>query len=345
MKRYYYNKVTISRNIKDFLFPVGKHNVYFDKAEFDSKAKAQPAAPYYPQFAKKFKAVVDEQYWTMLECVSNSYTLITNEWAYEQGVSISKKMFHTDESDIDFWHGELSEDRGACTMNFFIHKEINISGVENTWHAFLHIGNSYNRTAPLKYKVGFFMEKMEDKKIPIGMLIPSLSLEYSANHGWKLETIEKKLHEKVNEKYGIVDVFEEFRCMVKELMEIEVIEEEILPLFCKLAKIEKLNPDNPKDVGKAKVLINIDKVAEAWAKKCNYNAYAALCSYADFASQYTDQITILFEEPSQYQSLLGQLMDDLITSKHKYGKDFSLDKFIGEEGRRVSKQIKLISRK
>lgn len=345
MTNFSYNKTVISKNFDDFLFPVGKHNIYFDKEKFDDTAKSQPLAPFFPQFAKKFKAVVDEERCNMLECVSNSYTLITNDWAYQQGMRVAQRMFHCQDEEISFFNGTLTEDRGACTMNFLIHKEIEISGVKNRWHAYLHIVNSYNRTSPLCYEAGFFLEKMEDKKIPIGMLIPSLSLEYSANHGWHLETIKKKLFVAVNKKYGGLDVFAEFRIMVEELTEIEVIEDEILPLFCKLANIKKLDPENPKHLYLARVLMNIDKVAKEWIETCDYNAYAALCSYADFASKYTDDMMILFKEPTEYESLLGKLMDDLIIKKHKHGKDFSLDKYIGEEGRSASKQIKLMSRK
>ena len=320
-----------------FFFPVGLHNIYFDK---DKGMKPIPT-PREPQFARDFKAVVDEEYWELLSCVSPSYTLITNEWAYETGLEIARTIFNAKDNEISFWHGELTEKRGACYMDIRVHKSLTISGVENHWFAFVRVKNSYDKSCSLAYEIGFCLETMDERQVPLGLLVPSLSLHFAANHIWMLKTIQKKLWEAVYSKYHHLNVFAEFERMVRDLLSIEVVDDEILPLFCRLAKLHKLDPTSEADRKLAYIVMQIEKDSDYWIKKCGPNAYAALCAYADFASKYAKEVRFL-DKPSEFQSQLGKFVDELLESKQKEKELFSLDEFIGKHAREVKKQIKLM---
>lgn len=52
----------------------------------------------------------------------------------------------------------------------------------------------------------------------------------------------EKIWEAVYSKYHHLNVFAEFERMVRDLLSIEVVDDEILPLFCRLAKLHKLDP-------------------------------------------------------------------------------------------------------
>lgn len=320
-----------------FFFPVGLHDIYFDK---DRNTKSIPILRD-PQFACDFKAVVDEECWEMLSCVSPSYTLITNQWAYETGLEIARTIFNVKNDEISFWHGELTEKRGACDMDIRVHKSLTISGVENHWFAFVRVKNSYDKSRSLAYEIGFCLETMDKRQVPLGLLVPSLSLHFAANHIWMLETIEKKLWKAIDSKYHHLNVFAEFERMVQDLLSIEVVDDEILPLFCRLAKLQKLDPTSEADRKLALIVMQIEKDSSCWIKKCGTNAYAALCAYADFASIHAKEVRFL-DKPSEFQSQLGKFVDELLESKQKEKELFSLDEFIGKHAREVKKQIKLM---
>jgi len=327
-------------NLNEFFFPIDFHDLYFDVTKHKDK-KTRVLLPKNPKFAEDFIALIDEERLEMLSCVSKSYTLVTNEWAFNIGTSVAKHIFKVGERDIAFWQGELTEKRRACTMDIRVNKILNISGVKHNWFAFVRINNSYDKTRSLSYDIGFCLETMDNREVPIGLLVPSLSLHFAANHIWMLETIERKLWDALECQYKHRDIFSEFEMMVTELLGIEVIDDEILSLFCRLAKLKKLDPNSEQDRRLASKIIVIEKDSKYWIKKCGPNAYAALCAYADYASKYVKDVSFL-DTPSEFQSQLGRFVDELINAKRQDKINFSLDDFIGKQAREVKKQIKLI---
>lgn len=323
-----------------YFFPVGLHDLYFDMDKERAKQRWYPS-PKQPHIAVGFNAVIDEDRGIMFSCVSNSYTLITNKWAYNLGLRVASIIFGVQDSEISFWRGEFYDDRASCYMDIRIDKTLRIAQVEHSWIAIVRMNNSYDKSCSLSYEVGFYLETMDNRDIPLGLLIPSLSLQFSASHIWKLETIEKKIMSSVYSNYKARNLFFTFEMMVKDLLSIEVVDDEILPLFCQLAKIKKLDNESEEDIEFAHNVINIERDSEFWIQKCGPNAYAALCAYADFASKYARRVPFL-EKPNEFQSQLGKFVDDLIESKQKEGKDFSLVNFITKEALEVKKQIKLM---
>lgn len=335
----YNNNWTYSDDLAKFLFPVGLHSIFFDGKALNPRQPHENKELDYPMYAERFLAVVDEEFWNMLSCVSPSYNLLENKWAYNKGVEVAKRVFQTTEDNIRFHFGALSKYRAACRMDLIVSKTLQINDVNHKWYGLVEVANSYDKTCSLGFKIGFMMETMEDRKIPIGLLIPSLSLNFTANHLWTQSTIERKLDGAIYDAFKGRNVILEFENIVRKLLQIEVVDDEILSLFCRLAHIHKPDPNKENDRILAFEVFKIERSSQVWIDKCGSNAYAALCAYADFVSQKPENDSFL-PEPTEFQSQLGSFVDELIEASSEF--DFSLDDFIGKQAREVRKQIKLI---
>ena len=320
-------------------FPVALHPIYFA----EDRRQDPLNSPFHCCTAPRFRAVVDEERMEMLSCVTTSYHLITNEEAYEIGLELIGYVFGRDVRTVncDFWYTTY-RNRASCCIKVELQKDIIIKGVANTWKAYLLICNSYDKTSSLSYHFGFSSENMNRRNIPFGILFPKLSLDVTISHIWKRETVRKKILDAAKNKYSGRTAFDLFEEMVYNLLKIQVVDDEILPLFCRLAEIKKLDESDPKSFEVARALNSINNQCQYWISKCGSNAYAALCAIAEFAALNTGFIPFL-KEPSVYQTLMGQLFEKLIHEFNRNGKDFSLDDFIGKEAREVKKQIKILA--
>lgn len=325
----------ITRELDKLFFPVGLHSLYFS-----IDRNASPMEPtMFLGIAPKFRGVIDEESNHMFSCVTRSYHLITNKDAYEMGRMVASIIFGDELLRYADIHGFVSKDGGYCYIFIKFEKVLHIKETQHCWKAFLRITNSYDKTKALSYELGFELETMNEQKIPIGLLIPSLSLNFSVNHIWKPDTIVKKLSEAANRQYQGRNVFADFEHMVDELLQIPIVDDEILALFCRLANIKKLDTANPKDVVLAKLLYQLETTSKKWICKCGNNAYAALCTYAEFIINEYMEYSFRDDNFAHY-SVLGRFMEELIMAARKH--DFTLYDFIGKDASEARKSIKLI---
>lgn len=336
MAEYYvpYNEITV-KDVETLFFPVGLHPIYF---ALDKDATPRDITMFLGK-APKFRGIVDEEAETMLSCVSTAYHLITNKDAYDMGLIIASEIFGDKVLQNMKATGAVSKDRGYCYMFLKFEKQLHIQQTNHYWHAFLRITNSYDKSKSLRYELGFELESLDGQTVPIGLLVPSLSMDFAINHLWKLSTIRDRLFDAAYKQYSGINVFEDFEMLIGELLDIPVVDDEILPLFCKLAKVKKLDGVNPKDVYIANKLYTVEKQSRKWISKCGNNAYAALCAYTELAASLYKDLPNLIDN-SDYQSIMGMFMDELIKASRKG--NFSLYDFIGKEAYEAKNSIKII---
>lgn len=131
-------------NIDEVLFPVAYMPIYLGKEQ-------EPV--------KGFRAVtgkLSENTEVIFSIVSDNYKLITNEQALELGKEIHKQLFPKATSDsFEVFNVIAPQTKSYCHIDI-IDKNYKLNiWVEEVYVPFVRIQNSYNRTMPLKFQIGF----------------------------------------------------------------------------------------------------------------------------------------------------------------------------------------------
>jgi hypothetical protein len=110
--------------------------------------------------------------------VTEEYKLVTNEAAYVMADEVMQKVFHTTQlSDMECLNITMPKSRSFCQIDL-IHNTADFSPWErDKWTAFLRISNSYNRTRPLRFELGFCRWICLN-----GIIFGSKSVEFSYAH-------------------------------------------------------------------------------------------------------------------------------------------------------------------
>jgi len=131
-------------NINEILFPVECKQVYLENQ--------RKQIPGYRAVIGKFKDGSE----SVFSIVSDNYQLITNEEAYEMGKEIHGRLFPNASSDsFEVFNVISSKTKGSCHIDI-IDKNYTLNILkQEVYVPFVRIQNSYNRTMPLKFQIGF----------------------------------------------------------------------------------------------------------------------------------------------------------------------------------------------
>ena len=146
-----------SADLKNVLFPVECRSIYLASDSDESgDDESRPSLPTTYRRIRRFRAVVDIQRDRVFAVVAEDYRLVTNAEALDLGKSCFGKVFSQPTArSMKVFNVTTPSTRSFCHVDF-IHEQ---GGFEpwqgDKWVPYLRVTNSYNRTKPLRFDLGF----------------------------------------------------------------------------------------------------------------------------------------------------------------------------------------------
>jgi hypothetical protein len=311
----------------DVLFPVEMRHVYF--CSDDSPKPAEQTDLFGEGETKSyhriphFKAVVDVERNNVFSVVTEGYRLVLNEEAIKLGEECFKTVFSQGTAQgMEVFNITSPKTRSFCHVDF-IHKGSSFEPwAGDKWVPFLRVTNSYNRTKPLGFDVGFcrwictnglvFGEKSIRVRYVHTKGAVKKTTEFHTTFG-ELKTLEKQFIEKLH-----------------NLKRFYVPEKEMLPLLLKVFRVRVGQEDLSKPKRREQLLAlreNVTSLTRKYFDDIGPNGYAALNVLTDFASRpevYISPETVI----NQLQKRSGDWVEGFITEIKQ--DSFNFDTYMGE---------------
>lgn len=227
-------------------------------------------------------AVVDVQRNNPLAVVTEGYELVTNRQAIEMADIVMKEVFQTTNlGDMQCMNVTMPKTRSFCHIDL-VHKSSSFSPWEgDAWNAFLRVTNSYNRTRPLRFEVGFCRWICTN-----GMIFGQRSVEFSYAHiRGAAEDMGKLMHNRIGDIRKLEAALTE---KLHQLKRYYVPEEEMLPLVCRTfgIRVDKQALDKPRRIDELRaVRTKVHDLSRHYFDQLGPNGYAALNVLTEFASR------------------------------------------------------------
>lgn len=271
----------------------------------------------------RFRAIVDVGRNHVFSVVADGYRLIANEEAIELGKKCFCSVFSQTTADgMTVFNITVPKSRSFCHIDF-IHKDGGFEPWEkDKWVPFMRVTNSYNRTKPLRFDLGFCRWICTN-----GMIFgkKSITFRYLHTHGDIARTVEFRT------SFGDIKELEsQFIERLHNLKRYYVPQERMLPIVCRAfdIKAEKADVGRPKRWGQLIEFRNyVRSLTDQYFKEMGPNGYAALNVVTDFASRpnlYISQAAMV----DQLQKRSGDWADDFVTQIKS--DSFSFDAYLGE---------------
>lgn len=215
-------------NISELLFPVECKPVYLENQRVP--------IPRYRAVTGKFEN--DQE--VIFSIVSDNYQLITNQEAIELGKTIHGRLFpNASSASFEIFNIIAPKTRGSCHIDI-IDKNYTMNILaQEVYVPFIRIQNSYNRTYPLKFQIGFCRKLCDN-----GMIYEQNLVSISMTH------TRKSIRNLNLSNIDVSDLkkFEtDFINKTKKSAEIELPRKFFLPLAAKVLNINfDLNEKNEK---------------------------------------------------------------------------------------------------
>ena len=262
--------------------------------------------------------------------VTSAYQIVTNEDAYKWALEFAKDIFHTQEEvQMTFIGLNMPESRGFCEIDLARNTEQNQPLINEGWCAFIRVINSYNKTKPLSYIVGFTNLKQHYR-----ILMPEMAVKATELHMGSKESIKSSLKNQITRKFAEINNIEmTFYDKIMALKNLPVAKEDMLPLCCKFLSIKKIDQEHLKK--SIDYFLGLKCYLECLIKQCieNYgtNAYALLNIMSAYASGWDDFVYPMMQmHMSSQQMAVGKWVDDILNAT-KDKEHFSMYEYLGKE--------------
>jgi len=282
-----------------------------------------------PKRISGYKAIVKTNDGTTISVVSDKYRLLTNQEAYNLADYVIRGIFEGKTlGDFECFNVRMPKSSASCKIDLIIPNNFSkLSGdLSESWVPFLRITNSYNKTKPLKYEVGFCRWICLN-----GLIFGQKGVSFALSHSERIGTLEiMALAETARRQIGSVDsLWKVFEQKMITLRQIPLPPTSALPIYCKAFGIHV-----KQDISEIQKEIysnrasQIVKASQEYFKELGNNAYAMMNVLSDFASfpEWTQSPNNYVDG---YQRKVGKWVDEFIAEYKKDG--FSLSKYIGEE--------------
>ena len=304
--------------LRDPFFPVERQSIFLEDVR----------CPY--RKIDGYKAIVDKTTGCTLSVVSNKYRLILNKEAYEwadhviKGIFIGKTL-----KDFEFFNILMPKSKASCKIDLIIpnHFYVLFENPNESFIPFLRITNSYNRTKPLKYEIGFCRWICKN-----GTIFGQKGVSFAMSHSEPINLKEiQRLTEMGRNQIGDISaLWKVIENKMNILRQIELPITAVLPIYCKAYGIQIKKPevsDVQKTIYTSRVK-QIRKASKEYFKDLGNNAYAMMNVLSDYASfpEWTQNPANYVDG---YQRKVGKWVDEII-EEYKKG-NFSLYKHIGED--------------
>ena len=231
--------------------------------------------------ARRHRAVVDIERKYVLAMVTDEYKLVTNQEALELGRECFRTVFQrVDVEDMELFNTILPEKRSFCHMDL-VHGGASYDYFDNDpWTPYLRVTNSYNRTKPLRFDVGFCRGACRN-----GLIFRAESIVFKRPHN---RGAAKQLKEQFQLRRGTFAEMEKaFVESLKTLHHARLPRRFMWPLFCKVFGVKQ--PDENSTAQARLRFINLKKhVADLTATyfdKLGETSYSAMNVLTDYASR------------------------------------------------------------
>lgn len=304
--------------LKDPFFPVERQPIFL-KGEKSPFRKVDG-----------YKAIVDKTTGCTLSVVSSKYRLILNEEAYEWADHVIKGIFTGKTlKDFEFFNILMPKSKASCKIDLIIPNQFYFlfDNSNESFIPFLRITNSYNRTKPLKYEIGFCRWICKN-----GTIFGQRGVSFAMSHSEPINLNEiQRLTEMGRNQIGDIGaLWKVFESKMNILRQIELPITTVLPIYCKAYGIHVKKTDisdTLKTIYSSRVK-QIRTAGKEYFKELGNNAYAMMNVLSDYASfpEWTQNPANYVDG---YQRKVGKWVDDIIEEFEKG--NFSLYKHIGEE--------------
>lgn len=303
-------------DIKQALFDVVEKPIFFQSDDGEAFKKLTT-----------HRAIVDVERDNTLAVVTGKYELITNQEAIKRGERIFSQVFDIIKiEDLQCLNIIMPKTRSFCHIDF-IHKDSDFSPWEKeTWTAFIRVTNSYNRTKPLKYELGFCRWICKN-----GIIFGAKSIEVKTNHNYGAK---EKTERQVENLPDIKALEEEFAQKLICIKDVKFNKELLFPLVIKVFdinadlstgsfkskfnKIEKLS----------KLRLHIDSISVNYVNEYGETAFSAFNTLTDFATRPVSVVSPVGKVNS-YQSTCSVWLEEFTSICTK--KDFNAELYLAPE--------------
>lgn len=310
--------------IETVLFPIEQKTLYLAVGESQQTElfDLSGTATHYGA-VEGYKAIVDVERERVFAIVTDSYHLVTNEEAIKLGNECFRKIFsQTTAKSIEVYNIIQPKTRSFCHIDFMHQGEGFEPWSGDKWVPFLRVTNSYNRTKPLRFDVGFCRWICAN-----GVIFGEQSITYSTPHtnGRVAETVKFKTSFE-----NLKELEKKFIERLHNLQRYFVPQDKMLPLVCKALGIRATSEDVKKEKRAQelrKFREQVKTLTESYFLQLGPNGYAAFNVITDFASR--PQFYISPEAKiDQLQKRSGDWATEFIAAMNE--KSFTFPIYLGE---------------
>jgi hypothetical protein len=266
-------------DLKTVLFPVERRPVYFRDGQKDLFGD-EVDEPIYHE-VPRFEAIVDVQRSFTFAVVSDRYRLVKNEEALKLGEQCFLRVFSASTADgMELFNIIQPATRSFCHVDF-IHRGHSLEPWKgDKWWPYLRVTNSYNKTKPLRFDLGFCRAICTN-----GVIFGSEHIVFRYYHTHEQIDVEGKFQVDANRLHKLETTF---TGQMHNLHQVEVPPQSMLALACKAFEIQVTEEDLRKPRRRQNLVDFRDRIAQLSTKyfgDLGATGYAALNVLTDFAAQ------------------------------------------------------------
>ena len=266
-------------DIEAVLFPVERRPIYLRNAKKDLFGNEQGDPTYHA--VPRFEAIVDVKRDYTFAVVSERYRLVKNDEALKLGEQCFLRVFSTATADgMEVFNIVQPATRSFCHVDF-IHKGHSLepwSG--DKWWPYLRVTNSYNRTKPLRFDLGFCRSICTN-----GVIFGREHIVFRYYHTRKQIDVEVKFEVDASRLRTLETAFIE---QMHNLRQFDVPREYMLALACRAFEIHVADEDLRKPRRRQQLLDFMEEISRLslhYFEELGSNGYAALNVLTDFAAR------------------------------------------------------------
>lgn len=294
-REYYPMKPYSTSILQEALFPVETRPIYLVQSQekrdqppsfddFDRETNQENPIKKEPVDYQKiphYKAVVDVERKHVFSVVSAGYHLVKNE----EAISLGKKCFQTvfsqsTETGMQVYNVIMPKTRSFCHIDF-LHEEggFTLYSIDR-WVPFLRVTNSYNRTKPLRFDLGFCRSICKN-----GVIFNKQSITFRYLHTNDEIAQTAKFNVSTTD---LKNLETQFIARLHHLKQYHIPPELMFPLLCRVFRIQ-FTEDIQEHPKRVKQLLDFQErvrtLTQQYFAEIGPNGYAAFNVMTDFASR------------------------------------------------------------
>lgn len=316
-------------DLSTVLFPVEKRPIFFrdQPSARPSESRGTERAPHFHE-VPRFEAVVDVERNHTFAIVSERYRLVANREAVDLGEKCFSQVFSQATTEaMEVFNIIMPATRSFCHVDF-VHKDHVVQPWGgDKWWPYLRVTNSYNRTKPLRFDLGFCRAICTN-----GMIFGREHIVFRYYHTHDQISVEGRFQVDAGR---LKELEVQFIEQMHNLKRYYVPPNRMLAILCKALGIQG-EPGDLGDPRRRERLIEfrdgVRRLTDRYFAEVGPNGYAALNVITDFASRptlYISQEAMI--DPLQKRSgdwvssFLGAIQDP----------KFDFDNYLGDFARRA----------